>query len=824
VRIVISSLANRAPCGWQHTLESPRSESLRTPAYISSDSLPKRASEKLAWHKETATLFSAQADLKGNSQRLDLCLPAPAGQASYTAQLGEHAMQWLEVPVEGKSLPRVPGKRIEVVWDASLSTPTDRSAELRLLSQYLAHRDSHVTLTVLRNDIQRRSFEIRDGDVSALHSAILAEPRDGATALRAWLPAPGVDEVLLFSDAINTWPAGGVPRSKLPVFVISASLGDPALAQALIRQGGDVIELSQFSPSAAHARLLHQSQSRWLLGEQDVAWHAPGLTPQGGVLRACHVSRATGENAQITMASAKPNGTSSTQSLGVKSATANPLASFWCATWWMDSLGANPEAHRTELAELGQHFGIANSETDLLVLERAEDYVRHGIEPRDADQALKTAVLRARQRKLEERAAAVASNRHAILNGWNARQSWWSRQFPKGAPPVEDLERKKAVAVASANATQRERDVRPTGSPAPRATPMAIEVAGFSSSPPASASIAPIRPTASPDAAPSITISLTSVKMDAPYIARLLEARDVTALYQTYLDLREQYAGSPAFYFDVADRLFAMGDAALAQRVLSNIVELLPREHAALRLVAYRLQQAGEHDNALALLERIRQLAPDEPQSFRDLGLALGQTKQPAQCQAAIDQLAHVVNTPWDTRFADIGLIALAELHDQAARCPQAKLDAIDPELRTPLPVGLRVALKWDLNDTDIDLHVTDPNGEMAYYGHQGSYQGGQMSRDFTGGYGPEEFILRDPKPGRYRVQVNYFGSSLAKLTRGAMVHLALQTGFGTAQARSEQVTLRLLEQSGLILAGTFDVTSTGQLQVAPDAENGTSR
>ena len=74
--------------------------------------------------------------------------------------------------------------------------------------------------------------------------------------------------------------------------------------------------------------------------------------------------------------------------------------------------------------------------------------------------------------------------------------------------------------------------------------------------------------------------------------------------------------------------------------------------------------------------------------------------------------------------------------------------------MRKHLPVGQRVVLSWDADNTDIDLWVTDPNGERAFYGRQLTYQGGRMSRDFTGGYGPEEFTLRKPKAGKYRVKL----------------------------------------------------------------------
>lgn len=52
---------------------------------------------------------------------------------------------------------------------------------------------------------------------------------------------------------------------------------------------------------------------------------------------------------------------------------------------------------------------------------------------------------------------------------------------------------------------------------------------------------------------------------------------------------------------------------------------------------------------------------------------------------------------------------------------------------------------------------MTDPNGEKCFYGHQLTYQGGLISVDFIGGYGPEEFVLRDAKPGKYKVEANFF-------------------------------------------------------------------
>jgi hypothetical protein len=225
--------------------------------------------------------------------------------------------------------------------------------------------------------------------------------------------------------------------------------------------------------------------------------------------------------------------------------------------------------------------------------------------------------------------------------------------------------------------------------------------------------------------------------------------------------------------------------------------------------VAYRLQQAGANAQALELLHRIRALAPEEPQSYRDLALALARD---GRCQPAADLLAHVYQTPWPRQYAEIGLIALAEANDLNVRCGAEIQTSLPEAWRDPLPIDLRVVLQWDLNDTDIDLHVTDPHGETVFYAKKNSYQGGKISRDFTAGYGPEEFILRKPVPGVYVVQVNYYGSRIAKLTRGAGISIQLQTGFATPQVQTKTLTMRLGERSGKIEIGRFKVLPEGGL------------
>ncbi|WP_066272799.1 VIT domain-containing protein [Hydrogenophaga palleronii] len=782
LRVDVASLAERAACGWRHQLEPglPAGTAIKAVMTLQGRQTPRE------WRMGAGRPVP------------EVCLRAPRGDVAYAASFDDGLqMHWLEVPT--LTFPAATAQRpqpaaVEIVWDASYSQlGVDRSRELELLSLWLEGRTVNVVLTVLRNDVRSQRLQVRNrADAQALLTALRDERPDGATHLGAWRPDPGVNEVLLFSDAVNTWPGTLAPVDK-PVFVLGTRLGNPALARWLGRAGGQVLDLSATSPQAALAQMQQVPQAQARLGPRDASWHLASHTPERGALRACHVAPqpAAVPSLPLTHAASAPAVQRHQARPGTASGHAAGQASFWCATWWAEGLEAQAEQHRATLASIGERFGIPNAETSLLVLESDEDYVRHGILPSQADASLRERVLRHRQLAEARKAQAWARNRADIEHGWQERQTWWRNSYPKGDfTPATEKERRRVE--ASGNAQR-----------------MAVASVSVPAPTPAPAPAAGVPSAANPSVVSAIGLRLQAVRMDAPYVETLRTAQDAAQLYERHADLRNRYGQSPAFHFDVADRLFELGDTALGWRVLSNLVELLPRDQATLRLVAYRLQEAGLPVPAVALLRRVKTLAPDEPQSFRDLALALG---APPTCQEALDLLAHVVDTPWLRRFADVGLIALAEYHDQASRCPGARPTSWPDALQTTLPVGLRVVLRWDLNDTDIDLHVTDPNRETAFYGHRRTHQGGHMSKDFVAGYGPEEFILKDPKPGDYQVAVNYFGSRLARLSRGVVINITLQTGFGTPAMQQRTLSMRLLENTGTVTIGGFTVRPDGEL------------
>jgi hypothetical protein len=275
-------------------------------------------------------------------------------------------------------------------------------------------------------------------------------------------------------------------------------------------------------------------------------------------------------------------------------------------------------------------------------------------------------------------------------------------------------------------------------------------------------------------------------------------------MYAIYLDERDAHANSTAFHLDVADLLLAKGRRTEALRVLSNLAEMQLESRHVLRVLGYRLMQAKDYPRAVEIFRKVLAMADEEPQSHRDLGLALAAA---GLRQEAIERLYEVAARPWDGRFDEVEVIALNELNAIVATSPHPlQTDFIDRRLLRNLPVDLRAVLAWDSDNSDMDLWVTDPNGERCYYGNQLTRQGGRISDDFTGGYGPEEFLLRDARPGKYRVEANFFGDHQQIVTGATTLTLTLTTGWGTPARRDQVVTLRLSDARETVLVGEFDV------------------
>ena len=728
------------------------------------------------------------------------------------------AMVHPRLPREPKVLP----KHLLVAWDASASARSrDLKRELDLLEAYLRRLGAcQVSLAVFRHEAEPlRTFRIQGGDASELRKHLQALPLDGATHLGA-LDLKGVkaDETLLFSDGVNTFGPGEARFPEAPLVAVSSALAaEHGLLRALSEgRGGEYLNLQNLSHDEALKALTSRPLAflRATYGSKDLGEVVPsaGRVVRGpfglaGILKSA--------SAKLTLHFGFGATSRFTRTFDIEAdqaAVDAPVARLW-AQRKLAELDLDKVRNARAIAALGQAHGLVTEGTSLIVLDDVADYARYRIAPPEElraeyDRRVSQDIDLSKQRDKE--------HLEALVKQFEERKTWWNTVFkapdkdhaavPGGVPGGVIGGVVGGVVGGQARPTAVPPPPSAPGSPGSREHPRQamVEVVASEASLDrtevrSGANLAPGSDAGGSPAAASIDLKPWSP--DTPYLKEL-KAAPKAERYALYLRQRDIHGKTPGFFLDVSDFFREQGEKDLALRILSNLAELKLEDAPLLRVLGYRLRQLGLHERAVWTFEEVLRMREEEPQSRRDLALALAEADQP---QRALHLFWELVKTPWDGRFHDMNLIALGELNALLATS-KAKLDAsaVDPRLRANLPVDVRVVLNWDTDNSDMDLHVVDPRGEECFFSHTRTAMGGRISGDVTGGYGPEEFLLRRAVPGLFKVKAKFYGTRQQTAIGATTVTLELYLRYGTGRVENKSITLRLDGQGRMVDIGAF--------------------
>ena len=536
------------------------------------------------------------------------------------------------------------------------------------------------------------------------------------------------------------------------------------------------------------------------------------------------------------------------------------LATVWAARRMQD-LASQSDSRRDEFLALGRKYGVAGPGLSLIVLETLEQWLEHKIEP-PASLAIHDEWVRRRAADDDPIAAKKAKAEHEqnLLHYWEERVKWWnSPKPPKRTPRSGLFDTVRRAMGGSSSALAR-----------PMAAEMAMEMdmaddgavverearsTGARGARYLSASAGKARPiTGAAGSSSSPTVTLKAWDPKTPYIDALNAASKDKA-YNVYLEERGSHGSSPAFYLDCAGWFYKAGDRYHADRILSNLAEFKLEDAALWRSMGWRAREAGSYGLAILAFRKALALRGEEAQSRRDLALVLAEhgkemiaggdwkklreevlsryNSSPierhfdfhvgvakAELEEAMklfEEAAFKVSARRSGRRGNdfqVSVVALEELNGliswvNAVEWPDGRKPAIpefDAAYRRDLPMKLRIVMSWDADETDIDLHVLEPNGEEAFYGNRRTAEGGFVSEDVTTGYGPEEYLKKELESGKYQVLSNYFASHQTALTGATTVTATVYTDWGTADEKRQVLTLRLDKPKDKHLIGEVEL------------------
>ena len=700
---------------------------------------------------------------------------------------------------------------IGILWDTSHSASNrDRAKEFAFLDAYFkALKNVKVVLSSFNiRTAKSLTFEVKNGNWQALKSHLESLAYDGATDGNAINFSLKADELLLFSDGIFNFGSkdfsvnDAVKQAKTPITVVNASAvaNTPKMQYLANATGGSFIDLTTLTTE--QALKVAQTIPFQLLDIEVKNGKIANIFPQKGATISKGNFTLAGElqtkEATLVLSFGYPKNVILQKEIHLAT---NPDASEsefdLLRRIWAEKQIAQLEregAEQKQIDAVGREYGIVTEGNSLIVLETVEDYVRYRITPPKELQMEYSKRLANQEKQKEDSAKRILEN----VIAQSAEQSkWWNTQYP-----LKDSKSKNKAVIM-------EEVVYPIDNNA-IADVAAVEVPSMernaskevSSNAMAKRATAP-RSTPAPASVPTSKIELNAYNPDTPYL-KVMQYTEESKAVETYYKLKKEYGNTPSFYVDVADYFFKKGNREQAILVVSNLAELSLDDPQLLRMLGYKLSNYSAKKEAVQVFRKVAQLREEEPQSFRDLGLALAED---AQYNEAAKNLYRVVTNEWSSRFGDVQLVTLNDLNSLIARHQGIDVSYIDKRLLKKEPVDVRVVLSWDTDNCDMDLWVTDPKDEKCYYQNTLTYLGGKISRDVTQGYGPEEFMLKKAENGKYKVQVDYFGTHSQKQLMPVSLRITFYTHFGTPQQKQEETTVRLSNAKEVIEVGAFQVT-----------------
>ena len=710
------------------------------------------------------------------------------------------------------SLPR--SQEPVILWDASMSREkSDHALEIAFIKAAFGQAKK-LTLITFRNVPEA---PVVFGSADELAKALEAIIYDGATNLAAAVAAiPEKSEAYLFSDGLDNYSieAASAKAARFCAFTSDKQLNASAL-KALVGNG---LFMDLRSVSTEDAVKLLDIPRPFLASATcdggklpEVAWQfdgdrlsVAGKLPAGAKKLAFELSiagAAVKREVAVTEENGLEDGTLLRTNYG-QLKIAELLAS---------------DAPTQEVTAAGKLYGLVTPGTSLLVLDNLSQYLRYSIRPPETLPEMRAQYDAQHKEdknsqwgesfKLQEKPI------ESVLNLWKSLKAWYDKEYPKvakitrGEPEVDgasnsrggvrNLFRRMAPGrAAEADGMVAAEAPAAMAAPAPRAEAEAPMMA---------------KQAANGNASGGVKMVLQAWNPKTPYIDALKEAGK--GAYQEYLKQRVDYGASAGFYMDCADFFEKAGDKKVGLRVLSNLAEMELENKQVLRILGYKLRFWGELEAAAAIFKAVLKLAPEEPQSYRDLALVLDDLER---FQEAVDMMMHLVKYRFDGRFREIEVIALTEINRMILRAERKgiAIKNVDKELIKPIQTDIRVVINWDTDMSDMDLWVTDTFGEKCFYSHRFTSTGGRNSCDFTQGYGPEEFMIRNAVKGKYKVQTDYYGTSTQKVLGAVTLYAEVYTNYARADESRQFLAYRLDSRKQVIDVATIDhdgVSKPGQ-------------
>jgi tetratricopeptide (TPR) repeat protein len=293
-------------------------------------------------------------------------------------------------------------------------------------------------------------------------------------------------------------------------------------------------------------------------------------------------------------------------------------------------------------------------------------------------------------------------------------------------------------------------------------------------------------------------LALVNSSIHEKYIEELKEFQTLDKIYKHYLKQRINYLDDPLYFGNVSDYIAQWDNKELASKILSNILELYPKDVALLKLVAYKAEQQHHFFFAKNIYEKIAKLKPREAQSYRDLTLIY---QEIGYNQKALDIYQKIQNNGYTTiNFSGIQKVVENEMR-RLVLLHQEELDLSDVSERylKNLDYDARIVFDWNDRAAEFELQFVNPQKKFFTWSHTKLENAMRLHEEKTQGFNTEEFLLIDAEKGEWQINIE---SKISKSNKPVVLKYTVYRNYGKPNETKESKLLILNNLKEKRLAG----------------------
>ncbi|WP_343912488.1 TonB-dependent receptor plug domain-containing protein [Aquimarina litoralis] len=294
---------------------------------------------------------------------------------------------------------------------------------------------------------------------------------------------------------------------------------------------------------------------------------------------------------------------------------------------------------------------------------------------------------------------------------------------------------------------------------------------------------------------------IISEEKTSGFVTMLQSYNSVTDAYNHYLSHVDNNMDNVKYFIESASYFFDNGDKQKGLSVLSNLLELFPKDTSVLRVLAFHYEKYGLSNYAEKIYKIIMETSINDTQNYLDLANIYFKNKK---YKESISLFKKITNNKIKEINSFSGLTPqinndyrhLLSYRDQTWNVTNIKKsNFILPKHK------LRVVTEWSHPQSEFEIQYINPDKHFFTLSHTKKDNVNMLNKEIAEGFLSDEYVLSDLKKGTWYLNLMVPEKQASNIKKPKYLKVKVYTDFGTT---NQKLQTHLLDLDGTVKNQVF--------------------